>query len=174
MLMDPPNLDRRLLRFSGIFVLIYAAFEIIYLMIPDPVLAGIIYPAVYTGWCEWLINLLAFEEVTGTANLLSSSIVRLEIVRGCDGAGATFLLCAALLSSPAGLKNKAIGLFIGIGFVYILNLSRIVVLYFIAAYRDDWFLPIHTLIAPTFIILLCCLYFTWWINRFGKPNASPA
>jgi exosortase family protein XrtM len=90
----------------------------------------------------------------------------LEIVRGCDGAGVLFLIISAILVFPAGLMRKLLGLLLGIGLIYGLNLLRICILYYVIAYQPSWFQLIHTYAAPTLMVILGCFYFAWW--AFGS------
>lgn len=70
------------------------------------------------------------------------------------------------MAFPSKLSRKLLGLLLGIGLIYILNLLRISTLYFIVAYHPDWFLLIHTYLAPTLIVIVACAYFAWW--AFGS------
>jgi exosortase family protein XrtM len=49
-----------------------------------------------------------------------------------------------------------------IGLTYLLNQTRVIVLYFVVAYRNDWFGLLHDYLVPTLIIALCSLFFAWW------------
>lgn len=153
------------------FIVIYAVFEFVYLLTPNALLATKIYPLVITDWAEQLINLIApQEQVIGKDDLLYSSAARLEIVRGCDGAGVAFLLCSAILACRSRLVDTLVGLALGLFLVYCLNLARIVLLYFVVVHNNEWFLPVHTFLAPTLMILISCLYFAWWMTRPGRDE----
>jgi exosortase family protein XrtM len=113
--------------------------------------------------CAQLIHFFApLEQILAVHNHLQSPRADLEIVRGCDGAGALFLLMAAILAFPAPFKRKLKGVVLGVLLMYSLNLIRISGLYFVVAYHKDWFLLVHTYLAPTLLIVLACLFFAWW------------
>lgn len=140
----------------------YLIFYVFYYHIPDDTLRKI-YQELFVNFSVTLINTLSSEEyVTGDMNKLVSTRAILSIARGCEGAGALFLLLSAILVFPSGLKQKVLGLLCGSLLVYLLNVIRIVVLYFIIAYNKSWFLPIHALYAPSLLILLCSLFFLSW------------
>lgn len=158
----PPARWRQWL-FLGLFIGIYAVFHYSYFAISDDVLRDVVYHKGIVTISRDLINLLApIEQVQGIQNRLLSARANLEIVRGCDGAGAIFLVLAAVLAFSANWKNKVVGVLAGFVLMYTINLCRIVGLYFIVAYKRDWFLPVHTYFAPTLIVLLGCLFFAWW------------
>jgi exosortase family protein XrtM len=148
------------------FLLFYAALHYAYFQIPDDS-----FRVIYHDWlgffCAELINFFApLEKVMASQNYLMSSAANLEIVRGCDGAGAVFLLVSAILAFPAGLKRKCLGLFLGVSTMYLINLIRISGLYFVIAYRPDWFTLLHTYFGPSLMIVLGSLFFIWW--AFGS------
>ncbi len=141
---------------------VYILFHSLYFAIPDKILAQIYHDVVVT-FCASVINFfVSTEGVTVHQNALISSRAHLEVVRGCDGVGVMMLIIAAILVFSTSLKHKITGLVSAVGLVYVLNLIRIVGLYFVVAYQSDWFLPLHSFIAPTLIILLCSLFFMYW------------
>ncbi|MCQ8129773.1 exosortase family protein XrtM [Methylomonas rivi] len=150
-----------------LFVVCYALLDYGYFQIPVDLFANVIYYHGVVAVCADLVNwLVPFEHVLAKQNHLLSAKADLEIVRGCDGAGALFLVTSAVLVFPSGLKRKLIGLVLGIGLIYFLNLLRICVLYFVIAYHPGWFQLIHTYVAPTLMVMLGCFYFAWW--AFGS------
>ena len=152
------------------FVGIYALLHYAYFKIPDELFREVIYSHGFVAPCTNLIHwILPDERVSVVQNHLVSPRADLEIVRGCDGAGALFLVVAALLVFPATFQRKLLGLGLGILLMYGLNLARITGLYFLIAYQRDWFPLVHTYLAPTLIILLACLFFAWW--AFGTSRA---
>jgi exosortase family protein XrtM len=113
--------------------------------------------------CADLINISAPQEhILPLQNHLLSSKADLEIVRGCDGAGVLFLIVSAILVFPSTWVRKLTGLILGITLIYVLNLLRIIVLYFVLVYYPDWFELLHEYIAPTLMVLVACAYFAWW------------
>ena len=54
-----------------------------------------------------------------------------------------------------------------------MNQARVVALYFVAAYRHEWFNLLHNFLMPTLIIVVCCVFFAWWGARsMGAPPAA--
>ncbi|MES2821998.1 MAG: exosortase family protein XrtM [Pseudomonadota bacterium] len=162
----------RLGLFLPLFIFIYGLFEFLYFKIPDVFLIDVMYHYGLVLPCAAIINFLhSGEQVMAARNILSANGVSLEVVRGCDGAGTIFLLAAAIISFSASLKDKFFGLLSGITLLVIINLIRIIGLYFVMAYYEPWFVPIHTYFAPSFIIILNCLFFAGWAQRV--TNKTP-
>ena len=160
-----------LITFAGVYFVFYS----LYFLIPDDVLRNIIYYHGIVSISADLINLFtATENVSAAQNKLMSQRAILEVVRGCDGSGSMFLIMAGVIAFSCSLKHKLIGLLTGVCLLYLLNQIRIVGLYYVVAYRSEWFLPIHTYFAPTFIVMLSVMFFAWWAYsvRLNKQNSS--
>ena len=158
-----------------LFLGFYGIFHTLYFGLPDAILREVVYNRGIGVFCSKLIHFIApMEQVSAVLNHLQSPVADLEIVRGCDGAGAVFLVMAAILAFPASVKRKLIGLVLGILLMYSLNLIRISGLYFVVAYHNDWFQIIHTYLAPTLLIIVACLFFAWWALGASKDSSRMA
>ncbi|MEQ1528098.1 MAG: exosortase family protein XrtM [Methylococcales bacterium] len=147
-----------------LFIGIYLLFNYGYFKIPIDLFVNVLYYHGVVSVCADLINMLApSEQVLAQHNHLFSAKADLEIVRGCDGAGVLFLLMSAILVYPAKMPGKLLGLGLAFVLIYTVNLLRIGVLYFIIAYQADWFMLIHTYVAPTLMVVIGCAYFAWWV-----------
>ncbi len=141
---------------------VYSLFYALYFALSDDKLRQIYHDYVVTVSARLINWISPQEQVIAIQNSLISAKAVLEVVRGCDGAGVVFLLAAAVLVFPASIKRKTAGLIMGFTLVYLLNQVRIIGLYFISVYRNDWFLTVHTFLAPMLIIMLCSLFYIWW------------
>ena len=152
-----------------IFIACYLLLDYLYFKIPVDLFVNVIYFHGVVQVCADVINILApVEQVIARQNHLISARADLEIVRGCDGAGVVFLMMSAILAFPAKWKQKLIGMLLGFGLIYFINLVRIIALYFVIAYHPDWFSLVHTYLAPTFMVIAGVAYFAWW--AFGSAD----
>jgi exosortase family protein XrtM len=160
---------KSLLWFLLVFIVMFGVFEFLYFQIPDHLLRDVIYHYGLVLPCITVIQFVDSQQaVVALHNTLVTPKVTLEVVRGCDGAGALFLLMSAVMAFSASFKQKLYGLIIGIAFLMLVNWLRILVLYAIAVYQQNWFNLIHSYFAPSLIIILGCLFFlswTEWVNR---------
>jgi exosortase family protein XrtM len=145
------------------FATMYALLHCLYFALPDALLRdgvhyyGIVLPAAK------IVNLLAPREAVSAAHgTLQSINASLSVVRGCDGAGLAFLLVAAVLASSARLKSKLLGVLGALLLAYGLNELRLVGLYFVVAYREAWFDPLHNYFVPILMILASAAFFFYW------------
>lgn len=156
------------------FIGLFAVMQWVYFLIPWSVLRDIIYHNGIVAVSADIINLFTNENTQAIENKLTSSKAILVIIRGCDGSGSLFLLCAAILAFTATWKNKLFGLLFGILLLYAINQIRIIGLYFIVAYQKQYFLPVHTYYAPTLIVIISGLYFAWWAYRSSNTKHQPS
>ncbi|MBI2799729.1 MAG: exosortase family protein XrtM [Gammaproteobacteria bacterium] len=174
MTLNPTN-ARTALRFTLGMLLLYGLFYWAYFCVPDETLRNTLYLQDFVRPSTILVNFLSpGEHASAMANRLVSLRAVLEIVRGCDGSGALFLLSAAILAFPATGRMKLRGIAVGAVAVYALNLLRLAGLYFIAAYKPALFLPLHIYFVPTLLIIVVCLIFIAWtaLASAGRDGAT--
>ena len=146
-----------------LFAVWYVLFHTCYFLIPDGVLIHYLHHDCITSIAAPFINFLSpTDTVLAHSNTITSAKTSLRVVRGCDGAGAAFLLMAAILAFKTTQKLKAIGIILGLSLIYVINMLRIIGLFFILQHRHSWFLVVHTYLSPTFIVIICAIFFLWW------------
>ena len=92
----------------------------------------------------------------------------LNILNGCEGMEALFLLIAAFAVAPISGRSKAWGLLIAFPVVFALNQARILALLY--TYRSDrgLFDPLHGVVAPIAVVLLVAAYFYAWFYHSNR------
>lgn len=98
----------------------------------------------------------------------------INVLNGCEGLDAMFLLIAAFTAVAIPLQDKVRGLLLGIPFVLLVNQLRVVMLFY--AYRRDaaLFDLLHSAVAPLAIVLAITLYFHAWLARGRSGVATSA
>lgn len=158
----------RPIRFLIRYLIIYALFEALYFLVPNSVLHLVYHYGIVNISAE-LVSLITPQiHVLSVDNRLVWDQVALEVVRGCDGAGVAFLLVSAILAFPARSERRITGILGAVCLVLALNQLRLITLFYLAAYREAWFLPTHVYIAPMLMIIVGALFFIWWITSAGR------
>lgn len=107
-------------------------------------------------------------EAQGT--FLSHPNFRVDIRRGCDGLLATLILIAACVAFPVSWQRRIWGILLGYGLIFILNLTRIVVLMGLGIRGDmSLFDFVHTYLSQ-FIVIAAALAF--WLRWAASPRES--
>jgi exosortase family protein XrtM len=92
----------------------------------------------------------------------------LNILNGCDGLEALFLLVAAFAVAPVSGRSRLTGLTAGVPIVFAVNQIRILALFY--AYRVDpaLFDSLHAMVAPILVILVVASYFYAWLAHSAR------
>ena len=103
-----------------------------------------------------------------TIQSFSPPYFTMAIRRGCDAVEPTWLLCAAMISFPAPWKHKLRGMLAAIVLLQVLNLTRIVTLYWIGIHLPGFFNSAHVEIWPTAFIVVAIAIFVGW-KEYSQP-----
>ena len=104
-----------------------------------------------------------------------------SIEAGCNGVEATLVLLAAMLAFPAPWKHKVVGLVVGILAVQLLNILRVISLFYLGQWNYDVFEWAHLYVWQALIMLDVLVVWLIWVRRVprsddqgGPPAAPPA
>lgn len=112
------------------------------------------------------------ESATVTGTLIRSPRFAVNINNGCNGVEAMLILLASIVSFPAPLKARAMGLALGALTVQFINAVRIVTLYFLGAYYPQLFDAFHTAVWQIVIILTAIIFFLIWSARVAATRLA--
>ena len=117
------------------------------------------------------------EGATAKGTWISSDRFSVDIRHGCDAIAPTALFIAAVLAFPASLRSKLPAVLVGAVLLAVINLARIVTLFFTGIYYPKWFEAAHVDVwQPIFILLALALWVVWacWATRskVAQPDVS--
>jgi exosortase H (IPTLxxWG-CTERM-specific) len=123
----------------------------------------------------WLIQLFD-DNVMSISNIIRDKTtgfgVRIE--RGCNGVEALIILFAAIFAFPAPFKNKIIGFVIGFFAIQLLNLVRIVSLFYLGQWNQVAFEWFHLYLWQALIILDALVVWLVWLRTLPQAKARRA
>jgi len=161
-----------MIRFFVLFtVLLVGLFT---LEILQPVEKYVILPftSVIADISVWVIQFFD-DNVMAVANVISDKTtgfgVRIE--RGCNGVEALIILFAAIFAFPAPIKNKLLGFTIGFFAIQILNLVRIVSLFYLGQWNQVAFEWFHLYLWQALIILDALVVWLVWLRKLPQAQA---
>ncbi|MFQ5592197.1 MAG: archaeosortase/exosortase family protein [Phycisphaerae bacterium] len=108
---------------------------------------------------------------------ITSPRYQLTIARGCDAFEPCALFVAGVLAFPAPWVSKLPGAVIGTLLIMVMNLVRIVTLFYIGAFWPRAFEIMHVDVWQTLFILLAIFFWTVWAlraTRVGSPKREKA
>ncbi len=168
--------SRRELRFTGravLFLLIFAALTLGWNALRGgPVERLVVHDATVRP-AAYLANLLTPDL---HARAVESSIRApgggLNILNGCEGVDALFLLMAAFLVAPLPGRARALGLLCGVALLYAINQARILLLFYVFRRDPALFATLHGTVTPIVVVLLLAAYFHAWLHRHAARTAA--
>ena len=167
------------IQFLLVFGLLMAAFYAVFYMPPSRYpRVGEVFAAFLSFYAHLAGAVLRFlgEPVIVVGQSISSSRFAVEVVRGCDAMEATAVLVAAMLASPVPALRKVPGIIGGVLLLGLVNLVRIVSLFFVGIHWPSWFDTLHFQVwQPVFILLAVGGWLMWalWARR-PRPRMKAA
>ncbi len=114
------------------------------------------------------------EGATTRGTSVSSPRYSVDIRHGCDAIEPSALFLAAVLAFPARWRSKLLGVLIGTLVLAIINLVRIVTLFYTGIYKPSWFDAMHVDVWQPIFILLSLTFWVIWALWATRPPAAQA
>lgn len=124
------------------------------------------YLSVNARCAGWVLNSLG-EPVNAIGASLRSARFSLDIKSGCDSIQASAFLVFAILFSPVGVRfrSRLLPVAYGVIFLAVLNIFRIVTLYFAGVHLVKWFDFIHGDLWQGIFTLVPLIWWLAWTQR---------
>ena len=117
----------------------------------------------------WIVKLFD-ENVIATGNVIRDKLsgfgVRIE--RGCNGLEAVIILFSAIFAFPAPIKSKFIGFLAGFFAIQLLNLVRIISLFYLGQWNYSVFEWFHLYLWQALIILDALVVWLIWLRTLPR------
>ena len=95
-----------------------------------------------------------------------------SIQPGCNGVEAMICLTAAIVAFPASWKSKFYGLLFGFIAIQLLNIVRIISLFYLLQWNKEWFEWAHLYLWQALIILDALVVFIIWVRMLPNPDSE--
>jgi len=112
------------------------------------------------------------ENVTVAGTQLRAAGFSVDIENGCNGVETALLFCSAVLAFPASWRARVAGLLLGFVAIQLLNLVRVVTLFWIGHHRPALFSAAHTVLWQSAVVIAGVVLFLLWASR-QKDSAVP-
>ena len=160
-------------RFFILFVVILATLFAAELTAP-------VQSAVVVPWTQALVRISAglitfFDpHVAVSGNILQSTTnsFAISVRAGCNGVEAAMILIAAMLAFPASWKHRAIGIIAGLFAVQLLNIVRVISLFYLGQWNMTVFDWAHSYLWPALIMLDVLIVWMIWIRTLPRVSSD--
>lgn len=141
-----------------------------------PVQSALVMP-----WTELLAGLCAnivqaFDrDVLAHGNVLQSHSngFAVAIQPGCNGVEACLILVAGMLAFPAPWRLRLLGLVVGIFAVQVVNVLRVISLFYLGQWNFAWFEFAHLYLWQALIMLDVLVVWLLWIRLVARGAGAP-
>jgi len=111
------------------------------------------------------------EQARVDGQVLSSPRFAVTIYNGCNGLEAILVFVAGVLAFPAPWRARLLGVVVGFVAVQVVNVIRVVSLYYVGVWRPEWFTTAHVLVWQTIVILFAVILWLLWVQRHALAAA---
>jgi exosortase H (IPTLxxWG-CTERM-specific) len=156
----------RLYLLSGIILLLFiVAFNI-------PIIHRVVvvnFTILVTVAAQTIMNLFGADAgVSGC--LLQTANFSINIVDGCNGIYPTAVLLAGVLGYKAKLSYKLWGVLLGTAAIFVLNLGRVISLFYLGQHYPDIFEEVHVYVWQPIIIIWAIFVWDFWARRVNSST----
>ncbi|MDH3892411.1 MAG: exosortase H [candidate division Zixibacteria bacterium] len=161
------TLLRLYLAFGGVLLLFVVAFNF------EAVQMAVVVPftGLVTAASSLVMNIFgAGARVMG--NSLMTSDYSINVVDGCNGIYATAILVSGIIAYPSRLKAKAWGIPVGVAAVFVLNLGRVISLFYLGRSYPNIFNEVHVYVWQPIIILWAIFVWHFWSRWAAEKETA--
>jgi exosortase/archaeosortase family protein len=118
-----------------------------------------------------ILNLLGQNTVV-VGTTVQSSVFGISVVTACTGIFITGLFLIAVVGFPTRWLAKLIGVGIGVGGIFLVNIVRLVSLYFIGVHWPGFLEQAHQLIWQSLLIVIAVALWLLWAGRWAHVRTA--
>lgn len=171
-------MNKQALKAIARLYLVFGGFLLVFVILfqVDAVQEKVVVPftSLVAGASMILMNIFGAGAVVNNC-VLSTSAFSVNIVDGCNGIYATAILISGVLAYPARWPHKLWGIGLGILAVFMLNLVRVISLFYLGRYYPGIFEEAHVYVWQPIIILWAIFVWDFWARQSEKrKKARPA
>lgn len=154
------------IRFFFKFMLLFLLLNFVYSLFAETFIQDFIFSSLTARPAAAIIHFISSgREVGVSGSLLVSQYVSLEITHGCEGSQSILIITSAILAYGTRAVRKVTGILGAVSFLYLVNLFRIVGVYYVVKYYRGALDVAHLFVGQTFVIVMMFVFFVLWIRR---------
>ncbi|MCC6833835.1 MAG: exosortase family protein XrtF [Cytophagales bacterium] len=159
------------LRFLGVFLGLYFSLNIVYgLWITSYGHHADAITNLITRQTSIMLNLVG-EETTINPSEDKPSVAIMKngqkvigVYEGCNSINVMIVFVAFVAAFKGSVKQRVWFVPLGLGIIYLTNLLRVALLYFVAEYWSHYFYYFHKYLFTAFIYLIVFVLWLWWMK----------
>ena len=154
------------------FIVIIIPTIILYIIFSESAVPSLLHKS-YGLLSAFIINVVTPGEMVRVYGriLASHGVNIVKIGSECDGAVGMLILSAALLAFPNPPRSRFRGIILGIAILSLINLARIIALYYVCKYHPGIFEFSHIYLGQALFVFTGILFFFGW-NGLGSNTVE--
>jgi exosortase H (IPTLxxWG-CTERM-specific) len=129
------------------------------------------YTAVIARMSGFVLRIFG-EKATVSGCVVSSPRFAVTIFNGCNGLITSLIFISGVLAFPAKISAKLIGVIGGLLTIQLINLVRIVSLFYIGVFLPQYFDDAHIFVWQSLVIVAGISLWMVWAHKFALPQES--
>jgi exosortase H (IPTLxxWG-CTERM-specific) len=125
-----------------------------------------------TAWIDYQLLDLFFDRVTQHGINVTLDGFAVQVIVECTGLFEAVILVSAVLAYKATWRERGIGIALGVGILYLLNITRIAFLLIVGRYAPQFFDFAHVYFWQSLLIVFITAIWIGWIYYFVSDEAS--
>ena len=126
-----------------------------------------------TAWVDYQLLGIFTDGVHLNGIIVTLDGFAVQIITECTGLFESVILVSAILAYKATVREKLIGIALGTGTLYLMNVLRIAFLLIVGRHAPDFFDFAHVYFWQTLLVLFITAIWLAWIHYFVQ-DAQPA
>jgi len=122
---------------------------------------------------SFVLNLFGIEATTH-AHMVFLDNFSFEVVYECVGIFPIIIFASFVLAYPTKLRNKLIGIAIGVPFIYLFNIFRLIVMALVGNTHPQYFDFLHEYLWQVVVILVIVMLWILWMTKVVKSEREVA
>tara|TARA_R110002049_G_scaffold17654_10_gene68279 strand:+ start:1079 stop:1597 length:519 start_codon:yes stop_codon:yes gene_type:complete len=159
-------------RFFAVFMVLLVAMFVAELTPPVQKAVVVPWTSTLAAISAWLVSLFDPQVISyGKILQHAGTGVGVSIEAGCNGIEACIILTAGVLAYPAPWRMKIAGILIGFVAIQAVNVLRVITLFYLADWNQEWFEFAHLYLWQVLIMIDVLVVWLLWI-RYVARNTS--
>jgi len=123
----------------------------------------------------WVIAFVSpAEGVHASGSSVGAANTYVQVAQGCEGIDVMLMLVAAIVAFPMTIRLKVVGSIAGALLIYVVNVSRIVALWYCLRFWPSNFDSMHIIVGQTILVLVGVAYFAALARMRGGRLVQPS
>lgn len=132
--------------------------------------------AKFTAWISYgvlhVVSLIAGFPLHKNGTIMGSGAFEVDVAPACSGAVPMSIYLSAVLAYPASWASRRMGVGLGIGVIFLVNVVRVTALFLIGLYFQQIFHETHVYVAQALVICVAVALWLFWATRFANAPAN--